>query len=334
MSNVDSVAEPSTLSTVDGMTSSCRSPPRNFASQARQQARDSKGAMHKSPFILKRRLSHAGTGKDRDLTDYSLEDLSDMLRRNAVLLESSETLARLPGGESKLRAQRAKISSRIQELHDLQQLRSKLDDTHLETSSSADVEHVKTEADEPMSGIKEEANDADIASAQINHQQSPNVKQRIAARIQVPSPNSKTGAMSLRESIALQTAALERERAEAEQRQAQMELDAKRPLAVGEQLKGALQNLQQGALMSGYLFQGEDDESEIDPDDIDHLIANLGSSVRDLAMNGDDAGREGDPGELDPEEEATLNPYRTAYEAGWRQAVAEEDAGPAREIHP
>ncbi|KAM0793111.1 hypothetical protein ACM66B_000590 [Microbotryomycetes sp. NB124-2] len=331
---------PTTAAGASSNSSTSRAPPRNFASQARQHAREQRGAMQKSPFIPKRRLSQTGSGKDRDLSGCSLEDLCDMLERNAVLLDSSETLARLPVGEAKLKAQRAKISARIQELQDLQQIKSKLDGTHIDPTSVSELDKVKTQksdADEIMSGITTEAEpEATGANHADDPRQSPYAKKRIAARMQIPSPNSKMGAMSLGESIELQRAAVERERAEAELRQMQMELDTKRPTLVGGQLRGALKGHQQGALMSGYLFQGDDDdESEIDPDDLDHLIANFGSSVRDLAHDRGEHGRaEREPGELDDEEEATLNPYRTAYEAGWRQAVAEEDAGPAREIHP
>ncbi|KAK4058198.1 hypothetical protein OIO90_000937 [Microbotryomycetes sp. JL221] len=356
MSNNDDTHKASSTSTLDHASTStsnatgiARAPPHNFASLARQQARELRGSRVKTPFMPKHRPLHSSaTGKDRDLSGCTLEDLTDMLERNATLLESSGTISRLPGGEAKLQAQRAKITARMQELQDLQSIKSRLDGAHIAEEAQFEmgedmlnkvkIEPDLNDAEEYMRDVKEENGYHHVVDSQEQDPStSPYVKRRLAARIQLPSPNSKTGTISLGESIALQQAAVDREREDAARKQAQMEVDEKRPALVGDQLRGALKGHQQGALMTSYMFQQDDDNSEIDPDDLDHLLSNLGRTANEVIGASEDhqpdqADR--DPGELDDEEEATLNPYRTAYEAGWRQAVAEEDGVPRREIHP
>lgn len=71
-------------------------PPPNFAQQQRTRARQLRGEK-KSPFVPKktqqsdgqlRGTPTSGTGKERDLTSCSIEQLQDMLEKNQRLLDS------------------------------------------------------------------------------------------------------------------------------------------------------------------------------------------------------------------------------------------------------
>ncbi|GAA5863005.1 hypothetical protein JCM1840_002352 [Sporobolomyces johnsonii] len=262
-------------------------PPPNFAS-ARAKARIMRGEA-KSPFVPKR-----SPGKERDLSQCSIEQLTDMLERNTKLLDSPATFANLPGGDARLRSQQARIESRLRELRDVQDLRSNLDATHI---------HDVKEEDDPdegkMEGVMEEG---PPAAEEAN---SPRTKQRLAAQLLSQSPHSLTTSMSLAESLALQRRAVARDREAAERRAQQMELDAQRPDKVGGLLRGALGG---DSALGGFMFQTESDD-ELDEDAIDDWL---------------NEGKTGANGELNEEENETLNPLRTAYMEGWNRAAAEE----------
>lgn len=104
-----------------------------------------------------------------------------------------------------------------------------------------------------------------------------------------------------------------------------MELDAKRPEKTGELLKGALGV---DSALSNYMcvpapsfarclsltsrlghvrFHADSDDS-LDDDDVDDWL---------------NEGRRGANGELNDEEDAQLNPLRTAYMEGWNRAAKE-----------
>ncbi|CEQ42149.1 SPOSA6832_03934, partial [Sporobolomyces salmonicolor] len=111
--------------------------------------------------------------------------------------------------------------------------------------------------------------------------------------------------MSLAESLALQRRAVARDREAAERRAQQMEVDAQRPDKVGGLLRGALGR---DPALGGFMFQTDSDE-ELDEDAIDDWL---------------NEGKTGANGELNEEENETLNPLRTAYMEGWNRAAAEE----------
>lgn len=66
-------------------SSSRRQPPRNFA-EARSLAREIRAP--KTPFVTKRVGGVTQSGKERDLTSCSVDQLAEMLDRNTRLLES------------------------------------------------------------------------------------------------------------------------------------------------------------------------------------------------------------------------------------------------------
>lgn len=66
-------------------STSRRQPPRNFA-EARSLAREIRAP--KTPFVTKRVMGGKASGKERDLTSCSVEQLTEMLERNTKLLDS------------------------------------------------------------------------------------------------------------------------------------------------------------------------------------------------------------------------------------------------------
>ncbi|BGP21833.1 hypothetical protein JCM10295v2_000708 [Rhodotorula toruloides] len=212
-----------------------------------------------------------------------------MFERNARLLDSRETFANLPGGDSRLRSQQERIRSRLHDLQSMSQIKQELDSTHLESEEERKAQ--KEEGGE-MEGV--------IEDGVVDEATSPSAKRRIAAQVSSNSPNS----LSLEESLSLQRQAAERARKTAERREQKMELDAKRPEKTGELLKGALGV---DSALSNYMFHADSDDS-LDEDDVDDWLIE---------------GRRGANGELNDEEDAQLNPLRTAYLEGWNRAANE-----------
>ncbi|BGP29037.1 hypothetical protein JCM10296v2_000773 [Rhodotorula toruloides] len=264
-----------------------RIPPRNF-SELRAQARIVRSE-RKSPFLRK-----STAGKERDLRELSVEQLSAMFERNARLLDSPDTFADLPGGDSRLRNQQERIRSRLHDLQSMSQIKQELASTHLESEEERKVKKEEEERDGrgEMEGVVEDGAAEEATSA--------SVKRRVAAQVLSNSPNS----LSLEESLALQRQAAERARKAAQRREQKMELDAKRPEKTGELLKGALGV---DSAVSNYMFHADSDDS-LDEDDIDDWL---------------NEGRRGANGELNDEEDAQLNPLRTAYMDGWNRAAKE-----------
>lgn len=73
---------PSTSGRIEPPAATTKAPPRNFA-EARSAARAIRGDRIKTPFVRK-----STAGKERDLTDLSVEQLTNMLAKNAQLLQS------------------------------------------------------------------------------------------------------------------------------------------------------------------------------------------------------------------------------------------------------
>ncbi|GAA5866257.1 hypothetical protein JCM3774_004135 [Rhodotorula dairenensis] len=290
-------------------TSAAKAPPRNFA-EARSAARAIRGDRVKTPFVRK-----STAGKERDLTDLSVDQLTNMLARNAQLLQSPDTFAKLPGGDARLRSQQRRIADRIAELNAVSQIKHDLDSTHLDDAEGPQVEPKV----EPEDGtVKAEIEDPELEAVDVkpgrmqdvvengpaDEANSPSAKRRIAAQVLSRSPQSLTAGMSLAESIEIQRRAAERERKELERKTARMQVDAKRPTKTGELLRGALGV---DAALSEYMFHAESDDS-LDEGDIDDWIND---------------GRKGTNGELNEEEDEQLNPLRTAYLEGWNRAERE-----------
>lgn len=97
--------------------------------------------------------------------------------------------------------------------------------------------------------------------------------------------------MSLKESLALQRQAVERQQAH----QAALALAAQRPTATGHLLKSAMA---QNPAMNSFMLHADSDEDDEEEDDF-----GLKAGV------------------LDDEEAAELNPLRSAYQAGWERAM-------------
>ncbi|GAA5892612.1 hypothetical protein JCM6882_005659 [Rhodosporidiobolus microsporus] len=306
-----------------------RAPPPSFAHQ-RQQARALRADKVKSPFVPKKTAT--ARGKERDLSLLSVEQLGEMLERNARLLESPETLASLPGGDARLRTQQGRIQSRLRELEDVRQIKDELAATRLSPvggrrrESGAGVkreeeeegglgedgkeeEGLEGEGDGEMDGV-EETGVADEAS-------SPLAKRRIAAQLLSTSPHSLPLALSL----TLQRAAVERDRAAQVKKQAKMELDAQRPEKTGALLRGAVGV---DSALGEFLFQNDSDASDAEPDEatLDSWLAEGRKAASSGGGGTSDA--TGQNGQLDEEEDANLNPLRTAYMEGWNRAVREE----------
>lgn len=160
-----------------------RQPPRNYADQ-RAHARQLRHDRVKSPFIAR--------GKDRDLSQLSGDQLAHMLDRTVRLLDSPDTVASLPGGDARLRAQRDRIEKRMRELDQVQRIREGLDKTRItdDDPATADGDDVKVKAEEDdgegQAGVKgmqdlTESGAPDEAS-------SPSAKRRIAAQALVRPP--------------------------------------------------------------------------------------------------------------------------------------------------
>ncbi|GAA5980487.1 hypothetical protein JCM10908_001668 [Rhodotorula pacifica] len=296
-----------------GHSSTAKAPPRNFA-EARSAARAIRGDRIKTPFVRK-----TTAGKERDLTDLSVEQLSNMLAKNAQLLDSPETFAKLPGGDARIRCQQRRIADRISELNAVSQIKHDLDSTHLDDAEQEDdiKPRIKREGEGAESKIEEAEGDLEVVEVKPRRMQdvvesgpadeatSPSAKRRIAAQVLSRSPQSLTAGMSLSESIEIQKRAVERERKEHERKTARMQVDAKRPTKTGELLRGALGV---DSALSGYIFQADDSDESLDEDEIDDWL---------------NQGRKGHNGELNDEEDAQLNPLRTAYLEGWNRAEQE-----------
>ncbi|KWU45411.1 hypothetical protein RHOSPDRAFT_33033 [Rhodotorula sp. JG-1b] len=288
-----------------------KAPPRNFA-EARSAARAIRGDRIKTPFVRK-----STAGKERDLADLSVEQLTNMLAKNAQLLQSPETFAKLPGGDARLRSQQRRIADRISELNAVSQIKHDLDSTHLDGEEAGTTSRIKQEdgghvnVEREEQGLEEEEETSKpgrvqdvIENGPADEATSPSAKRRIAAQMLSRSPQSLTAGMSLSESIEIQRRAAERERRELEKKSARMQVDAKRPTKTGELLRGALGV---DSALSGYMFHNESDDS-LDEDDIENWL---------------NEGRKGTNGELNDEEDAQLNPLRTAYLEGWNRAEQE-----------
>ncbi|GAA5831767.1 hypothetical protein JCM11251_003872 [Rhodosporidiobolus azoricus] len=294
-----------------------RAPPPSFAlAHQRQQARQLKQDRQKgkSPFVP--RKTPTARGKERDLTLLTVEQLSDMLESNARLLESPETLASLPGGGTRLQSQQDRIQSRLKELEDVQQIKDELAATRLSPSrrKSQAGEGVKVEEGEEdvkrdeEDGIGEAVGEMeDVEETGVaDEASSPSAKRRIAAQLLSTSPHS----LPLSLSLTLQRRAVARDREHQVKKQAKMELDRQRPEKTGDLLKGAVGV---DSAMGEFLFQSpSDSDSEPDEATLDEW----------LAQGRKAAG--GVNGQLDEDEDAQLNPLRTAYMEGWNQAVKEE----------
>ncbi|GAA5953168.1 hypothetical protein JCM8115_000448 [Rhodotorula mucilaginosa] len=308
---VPPVPSTSTCSDPPAPPAATKAPPRNFA-EARSAARAIRGDRIKTPFVRK-----STAGKERDLTDLSVEQLTNMLAKNAQLLQSPETFAKLPGGDARLRSQQRRIADRISELNAVSQIKHDLDSTHLDGEEAEikprikqeDGGHVKVEDEDRNDKEEEETSKPGrmqdvIENGPADEATSPSAKRRIAAQMLSRSPQSLTAGMSLSESIEIQRRAAERERKELERKSARMQVDAKRPIKTGELLRGALGV---DSALSGYMFHNESDDS-LDEDDIENWL---------------NEGRKGTNGELNDEEDAQLNPLRTAYLEGWNRAEQE-----------
>lgn len=102
--------------------------------------------------------------------------------------------------------------------------------------------------------------------------------------------------MSFAESLELQRQAARRE----QERRAAAELAAQRPVSTGHQLKNALAK---DSALDDFMFHADSDEDD------------------DGQEEDDDGGVNANA--LDEEEEAQLNPLRTAYALGWEKAAQE-----------
>ncbi|GAA6058590.1 hypothetical protein JCM10212_007029 [Sporobolomyces blumeae] len=247
----------------------------------------------------------ARNGKERDLALCSLEQLEDMREKNERLLASPETFASLPGGDARLRAQQARIETRIRELGDLAHLKRELESTRIDDPASEGPERIKQEDehDEANGGSSGRPMQEVVENGLDDEAHSPQAKRRIAARIQASNPH----AMSLTESLNLQRAAAARDRQTAERRRVKMEIDQNRPEKVGGLLKGALGS---HSSLGGFMFAHDSDSED-----------SLDEAALEDWLN---AGRTGVNGELNEEENEQLNPLKTAYMRGWNQAIAEE----------
>ncbi|GAA5872491.1 hypothetical protein JCM16303_004536 [Sporobolomyces ruberrimus] len=283
-------------------------PPPNFAQQQRTRARLLRGE-NKSPFVPKKTQQSDGTlrgtptaaGKERDLSGCSIDQLQDMLDKNKRLLDSPETFVNLPGGDSRLRAQQARIETRLQELIQMNEIRQEFDATHLEKEEDTPGERKLKLEDGEESMYDVVAPSSDLTDEAT----SPQTKRRIVARLQLSNPHS----MSLSESIRLQREAVERDRLASEKKAQRMELDEKRPEKVGNLLRGALGH---DSTLGGFMFGGNEDDSDdesLDEQDIQDWL---------------NQGKTGVNGELNDEENEQLNPLKTAYMTGWNRAAAEE----------
>ncbi|POY73871.1 hypothetical protein BMF94_3041 [Rhodotorula taiwanensis] len=294
-------------------------PPKNFA-EARSAARAIRGDRQKTPFVTRKSTA----GKERDLSDLSVDQLATMLSRNAKLLDSPETFAKLPGGDARLRAQQRRIADRISELNAVSQIKHDLEATHLDGDEGPPPKdeddqkpHVKKEEpdvamddevlkpDEPKPAILGSTKMEEVVeNGAADEATSPSAKRRIAAQILSRSPQSLTAGMTLAESIAIQQRAADRERREQDRKAARMRVAANRPQKTGELLRGALGV---DSALSEYMFAADSDDS-LDEADIDDYL---------------NEGRKGVNGELNDEEDAQLNPLRTAYLEGWNRAEEE-----------
>ncbi|KAL8286342.1 hypothetical protein RQP46_004830 [Phenoliferia psychrophenolica] len=261
-----------------------RVPPRNFVptshADARAQARVAR--QPKSPFVPKR------AGKERDISACSIEELSDMLERSRLLLNSPHVVSALPGGDSKIKSQQARILSRLEELESVRQIKNELQKTHL----------VDDTEPTPMEDVEEDGSTLDVKPDPTLMGSSPRTKKRLMERFEMStSPNSLMNAMSLTESIELQRQAVARDREAAEKR---ARAEAAKP-QTGSMLKDAMKGV---PAMSGFMFHADSDAED---DDDDFGLAEQ---------------------QEEEEDREALNPYREAYRSGYERAVREGDGPP------
>ncbi|BGP36966.1 hypothetical protein JCM10449v2_000870 [Rhodotorula kratochvilovae] len=269
-----------------------RQPPRNYA-QHRAEARSLRADRVTSPFVKR-----PNAGKERDLSLLSVDQLADMLDRTARLLDSPDTTAALPGGDARLRTQQQRIAARLAELRNVQSLRADLAATHLQAEDDMDgVVAVKSEEEEEGA--------------------SPSAKRRIAAAFLArPRPShALTAPLSLADSLALQSRAAAADRARAERRRIKSEALA--AAAVGKANSGRRAVKGEGDALGGFSWSAAGVGGGGDSDD------SLSETEADDWLSSVVASRAGANGALDDDEDAQLNPLRTAYMEGWNRAEKE-----------
>lgn len=117
----------------------------------------------------------------------------------ARFVTNRETFANLPGGDSRLRAQQARIETRLKELQEMSDIKRELDSTHLKD----DAEPVDGNGDDPMDGVKVKREDTEEEGGgqtmqdvvgdpapELDEANSPQTKRRIAARLSVSNSSS------------------------------------------------------------------------------------------------------------------------------------------------
>ncbi|GAA94317.1 hypothetical protein E5Q_00966 [Mixia osmundae IAM 14324] len=77
-------------------------------------------------------MSVTRKGKERNLSDYNMDELEQMLARTLTLLNEPRLAQSLPGGVEGVQTRRSNIENRISELQDVKQIGKRLDGTHLE----------------------------------------------------------------------------------------------------------------------------------------------------------------------------------------------------------
>lgn len=149
----------------------------------------------------------------------------------------SATLAHLPGGDSKLLAQQARIRARLQELEDVKDMNEGLGRTHIdpdagglfdgvikkeEVESEIEMENATTEEDpatSPLAKRRLAARPAQSPPASNSvRSRCRLVASALLMRIRAQSPSTSAMSISLAESIALQQAHVARERAQTQLR--------------------------------------------------------------------------------------------------------------------
>ncbi|GAA6052316.1 hypothetical protein JCM3770_007248 [Rhodotorula araucariae] len=277
-----------------------RQPARNYAQQ-RQEARALRADRVTSPFVRR-----PNAGKERDLSLCTVDQLADMLERTARLLESPETTAALPGGDARLRSQQARIAARLDELRAVAAVQADLAATHLEEHDGAGGGGGARR----MDGVKTEPGEAQGEEAS-----SPSAKRRIAASFLArPRPaHALTAPLSLADSLALQTRAAAADRSRAERRRAKG--DALAAAAAAAAARGAGTGSATSSWSTAAAGRGE--SGAVDSDD------SLSEGEADDWLSAVVASHAGANGALDDDEDAQLNPLRTAYMQGWNRAEKE-----------
>ncbi|KAM0756259.1 hypothetical protein T439DRAFT_320960 [Meredithblackwellia eburnea MCA 4105] len=257
-----------------------RRPPNNFSTanfaQARAQARIMREP--KSPFVPSK-----SKGKQRDISNCSIDELSQMLINSQIMLQSTQITANLPGGDAKLRNQQARITSRLRELEGVRDINRDLQRTHIDPQATTSPPPIEMDQDSPF------GSDDQFTP--------PRGKKWLIERLEKSSSNALMGTMSLAESIELQRQAAAREREAAEERERQAELGRQRQKVTGGILRDAMKGANPG--MNDFMFHIDSDEDREDEDDLDL------------------------EGEEEEEDNEALNPYRTAYREGYERAIRE-----------